>query len=88
VTARALAAVLLAACVASAVALVKVRHESRVLFVELQELQRERDRLNEQWGQLQLEEATWSRHSRVERIAGEQLDMRLPPQNRVVIVTP
>ncbi len=86
--ARAVAMFLLVAVILSAVQLVRMRHESRQLFVELQALERSRDELNEQWGQLQLEEATWSRHSRVEEIARNRLQMHLPMHKRVVVVTP
>ena len=40
---------------ASAIAVVRARHEARTLFVQLEELSAERDRLNIEWSQLQLE---------------------------------
>jgi cell division protein FtsL len=45
-------------CVLSAIALVYTKHESRKLFVELEGLTHERDGLNIEWGQLQIEQAT------------------------------
>ena len=42
-------------CVISAIALVYTKHESRKLFVELEQLTTERDQLNIEWGQLQIE---------------------------------
>jgi cell division protein FtsL len=44
-------------CVLSAIALVYTKHESRKLFVELEGLTHERDGLNIEWGQLQIEQA-------------------------------
>jgi len=75
--------VLTLAVAGSAMTLVLSRHEGRVLFIELQELRGERDRLDEEWGQLLLEEATWGTHGRVEQIAREKLKMRNPGADRI-----
>jgi len=45
-------------CVMSAIALVYTKHESRKLFVDLETLTHERDQLNIEWGQLQIEQST------------------------------
>lgn len=66
------------AVVASAVATVYAKHESRKLYSELQVLQRERDQLEMEWGQLQIEQSTWSTHARVERMAREEIGMGEP----------
>ncbi|HEX7718904.1 MAG TPA: cell division protein FtsL, partial [Woeseiaceae bacterium] len=50
-----LALVLAVVCVMSAMALVYTKHESRKLFVELEQLTSQRDQLNIEWGQLQIE---------------------------------
>ena len=42
-------------CVLSAMALVYTKHESRKLFIELEGLSHERDELNIEWGQLQID---------------------------------
>ena len=49
-------------CVISAIALIYTKHESRKLFVELETLTHERDELNIEWGQLQIEQSTWATH--------------------------
>lgn len=79
---------LLVMVVSSAVAVVYARHESRKQFVELQQLSRERDELDIEWGRLQLEQGAWSAHGRIERIAREKLNMRLPVANNTVIFAP
>lgn len=76
------------AVLASAVAVVDSRHQARMLFVELERLAAERDRLNIEWGQLQLEQSTQSNHGRVERVASEKLRMELPQPDDVELVTP
>lgn len=71
---------------ATALGVVWTRHESRVLFVELQELNGRRDELNIEWGRLQLEQATWAEASRVERLAREELNMQTPEQDDMVVI--
>jgi cell division protein FtsL len=71
---------------ATALGVVWTRHESRVLFVELQELNGRRDELNIEWGRLQLEQATWAEASRIERLAREKLNMQTPEQDDMVVI--
>ena len=49
------------------------KHEARNRFNELQQLTRERDELDIEWGQLQLEQSTWATHGRVESVARDDL---------------
>ncbi|MEX2479724.1 MAG: cell division protein FtsL [Gammaproteobacteria bacterium] len=79
-----LVAVLVGLCAfASAVEVVLNRHESRKLFVELQALRDARQALDEEWGQLLLEQATWATHVRIETVARDALDMVTPESNKV-----
>jgi cell division protein FtsL len=80
--------VLWAAVLASAAGVVYVKHESRTLFVELEKLSGERDRLNVEWGRLQLEQSAWSAHGFVEQVANRQLHMTIPSATEVKIVQP
>ncbi|MBD3619851.1 MAG: cell division protein FtsL [Chromatiales bacterium] len=73
---------------ASAVGVVATKHQSRKLFVELERLTVERDELNIDWGRLQLEQSTWSTHGRIEQVAHERLQMRLPGAAEIRIVVP
>ena len=47
-------------------------------------MRRERNRLETEWAQLQIEEATLGHHARINRIAREQLDM-LEPEHHVIV---
>ncbi len=76
------------AVLASAIAVVRTRHEARTLFVQLEELSAERDGLNIEWNRLQLEQSAWSNHGFVERMARERRDMVTPRPDEVRIVTP
>ncbi len=84
--ARATAMGLALAVTASALAVVYSQHRSRALFVELQRLERAQAELDTQWGRLELEQSTWSTRGRIERIARERLQMRLPDFERAEIV--
>lgn len=78
--------VMVLAVLASAIAVIEVKHESRKRFVELRALEKARDAMNVEWGQLQLEQGTWATHSRVERLARKKLHMVIPDMQSVVIV--
>ncbi|HQW82610.1 MAG TPA: cell division protein FtsL, partial [Pseudomonadota bacterium] len=52
-------AMLLVACVASGISVVSARQQARHTFIELSNLENERDELNTEFGRLQLEQATW-----------------------------
>lgn len=70
----------------SAFAVIETKHESRKRFVELQVLEKERNRMNVEWGRLQLEQGTWATHSRVEQIANKKLHMKMPEPESIVII--
>ncbi len=77
---------LAAAVVISAVWVVQTKHQARQLFVELEALNRERDRLQVDWGRLQLEESTWGTHSRVETLSRERLSLDQPAPEQVIVI--
>ncbi len=78
---------LIGIAVLCALGVVTSQHEARKLFVELQKEQDVAKQLDVEWGQLQLEQSTWAMHSRIEKVAGDSLKMRVPPQSRIRIVT-
>lgn len=73
-------------CVLSALALVYTKHESRRLFVELEQLTHERDELNIEWGQLQIEQSTWAQHARIEQVATEDLSLVRPEATEIFVI--
>jgi cell division protein FtsL len=78
----------LAACVvASGIWIVDVEHRSRQLFIETESLSRELDRLQIEWGQLQIEQSTLGTHSRIEALARQRLQLTEPSDNQLVVVT-
>ncbi len=74
--------------VVCALALITSQHKARKLFVELQKQQDEARQLEVEYGQLQLEQSTWAMQSRVEKIASNNLQMRVPPAARIYLVPP
>ena len=83
---RAIFAGLACAVFVSSLASVYAKLKSRKLFVELQALVVERDRLEMDWGRLQIEQSTQANHARVERLARERLEMRTPTGDDVKLV--
>lgn len=73
-------------CVLSATALVYTKHESRKLFVELEGLTQERDNLNIEWGQLQIEQSTWAQHARIEQVAKDDLSLVRPATTEIFVL--
>ena len=85
---RVLVALLLVGVVVSALGTVFAKHDSRKLFVQLQDLESARDEMNIEWGQLQLEQSTWATHGRIEKLARTRLKMLTPAADAVIIVRP
>ncbi|MFP4137803.1 MAG: cell division protein FtsL [Halomonas sp.] len=79
---------LLAACFVSALAVIGVSHLTREQYARLQQLEREQQQLQTEWGQLLLEESAWSSPARIERLAVERLEMRLPGVDEVEVIRP
>lgn len=82
----ALVFVFAAVCVISAMALVYTKHEARKLFVELETLTHERDELNIEWGQLQIEQSTWATHARIEQVAADRLSLVRPQPTEIYVI--
>ena len=72
----------------SALAVVYVKHMTRMTFVELQGLEHERDALQVEWSKLQLELGTWASHDRVEQVARRELRLYPPSAQETVLVRP
>ena len=81
-------AVLIPVVLSSALGVVYAKHQSRKLFVQLNELQQQRDAMNVEWGQLQLELSTWATNGRIEQVARQRLRMTNVDFDQVVIVRP
>ena len=85
---RVTVAVLWLGVLGSSLGVIYAKHEARSRFNELQQLTQQRDDLDIEWGQLQLEQSTWATHGRVERVAREELRMIIPQAHDLRIVQP
>lgn len=81
-------AVLLLLVLISAVAVIVTKHQSRSAFIALQQTEKKRDQLNEEWGRLLLEESTWASPARVEQEAKARLNMLVPGDDVTVVIRP
>jgi len=72
----------------SAIAVIYIKHISRNEFISLQKLENTRDKLNEEWGRLLLEESTWAGPGRVEQQSRVRLKMIVPTADMTVVVRP
>jgi cell division protein FtsL len=76
------------ALLGSALGVIYGKHQARNRFNDLQRLERERDELDIEWGQLQLEQSTWATNGRVETVARDDLHMVIPQATDLRIVKP
>ena len=81
-----LLAILFASIVFIAIKTVVQRHETRAAYMELQTLEKERDRLAAHWSRLKLEQGTALNQVRVEQYARWDLDMKIPKASEVKVV--
>ena len=65
-------------CVLSSMALVYTK--------QLEGLTHERDELNIEWGQLQIEQSTWATHARIERVATDDLSLMRPASTEIYVI--
>ncbi len=70
----------------SSISVIYLKHYSRKTFSELNKLHASRDKLNVEWGQLQLEQSTWATHGRIERIARKTIGMSVPDYQDVIFI--
>ncbi len=83
-----LVGVLASAVLGSGVGVVHIQHANRQLFIELQRLQKERDRLEIEWELLRLEQSTLITDAAVENVARQRLNMVIPDPSEVFYIAP
>jgi cell division protein FtsL len=74
------------AVIYTAIAVIKNRHESRKLYAQLQQLEKDRDQLTAEWSRLKLEEGTLLNQVRVETRAKQELGMRVPKPSEIRMI--
>lgn len=76
----------LALIFASAMSVVFATHHTREAIYEKDLAQQERERLDNEWRNLLLEENALAEHSRVQAIAQQELDMKRPDADKEIVV--
>ena len=72
--------------ITAALWLVQNRHTSRQLFMELQTLEKERDRLSAEWSRVKLEQSTILNQIRVDNRAKSELGMQKPTAAQIKVI--
>ncbi len=67
---------------------VNSQDRARKLYFELEQQEEFAKKMNVEYGQLQLEQSTWSMHSRIEDIAESKLHMQVPDAVRIQVISP
>ncbi|MDB2705321.1 cell division protein FtsL [Pseudomonadota bacterium] len=81
-------ALVVLAVIASSMAVVYSKYLWRTEFVELQKLEYTRDKMDEEWGRLLLEQSTLASPGRVERQSRLRLNMIVPTADMTVVIKP
>lgn len=79
---------LFVAVLVSAVGVSYTAHWNRQLLNGLYAELSVRDKAQAEWGRLILEQSTWTAHNRIETLATEQLQMRIPDAAQVRMIAP
>ena len=66
-----------------ALLLINAQHQARKNFVELERLKKAARGMEEQWGQLRIEQSTWASAARVEMVARKRLGLITPPLDQI-----
>lgn len=64
------------------------KYETRLLFIELQKLERDLDSYEVEWGQLQLELTTLTEQNRIEQFANNKLKLVMPLRDQIIYIKP
>lgn len=80
--------VLIVVLLASALAVIYGKYQSRLIFIEIQKQERALDQYEVEWGQLQLELTTLAELNRVEQVAREQLKLVMPLREKNIYIKP
>jgi cell division protein FtsL len=78
--------VLINLLIVSAVAVIYTKHLSRNEFASLQQLEKQRDLMNEEWSRLLLEQSTWGSPTRVQQKASAELSMTVPTDAQTMVI--
>lgn len=79
---------LLVLLLASAMAVIYSKYQSRLLFIDIQRQKKILEKSEVEWGQLQLEEMTLTEQNQIERNAVDKLKLVMPIRENIIYVKP
>lgn len=79
--------VLVAILVWVLVAYVYNQNETRKVFAETQKIEKQILDINAEFARLQIEKSTLVANNRIEKVAREQLGMKMPEEEQVLVIT-
>lgn len=79
---------LIAWLIGSALAVIQSKYSSRQRFIKIQELEKQMDQYEVEWGQLQLEMTTLAEHGRIEKLASRKLGLVMPLREKIIYLKP
>ncbi len=79
--------ILLLLLVACSVSVVSAQHRARKVFMELIQEQETAAALEVEFDRLRLEQRTWAMHSRIEKVARQDLRMQAPSADRTHVIS-
>ena len=62
------------------------QNETRKLFAETQSVEKQKLELNAEWARLQIEKSTLVSNNRIEQVARDQLNMKLPEDEHILVI--
>ena len=83
-----LAAGLSVVLLGSALAVIYSKYQSRLIFIEIQKMEKELDRYEVEWGRLQLELTMLTEENRVEVEAKKRLKLVMPVREKIIYLKP
>ncbi len=72
----------------SALAVIYSKYQSRLLFTEIQEMEKKLDRYEVEWGRLQLELTMLTEENRIEVTARKRLKLIMPVREKIIYIKP
>ncbi|TDR22732.1 cell division protein FtsL [Marinicella litoralis] len=63
------------------------QNETRKLFAATQKIEKQKLDINAEWARLQIEKSTLVANNRIEKVAREQLSMKMPDEEQILVIT-
>lgn len=79
---------LLLGLIVSAIAVIYIKYNARLMFIEIQKQEAALDQYEVEWGQLQLELTTLTEENQLEQVARDKLKLIVPQRDKIIYIKP